>query len=39
MTSALMARAVSDQAFAARIEDAALHVLVSKQNAGLLVCS
>ncbi|MGI8628397.1 MAG: glycoside hydrolase family 3 N-terminal domain-containing protein [Geodermatophilaceae bacterium] len=39
MTAALIARAVSDPAFAARIDDAALHVLVSKQNAGLLVCT
>ena len=39
MTSALIARAGSDPAFAARIDDAALHVLVSKQNAGLLVCT
>lgn len=39
MTAALMARAGSDQAFAARIDEAVLHVLVSKQNAGLLVCT
>lgn len=39
MTAALMARAGSDPAFAARLDDAALHVLVSKQRAGLLVCT
>ncbi|MDQ4039725.1 MAG: glycoside hydrolase family 3 protein [Actinomycetota bacterium] len=39
MTSALVARALGDPAFAARIDEAALHVLVSKQNAGLLICT
>lgn len=39
MTSALLARAGSDPVFAARIDDAALRVLVSKQNAGLLLCT
>ncbi|MDQ3579217.1 MAG: glycoside hydrolase family 3 protein, partial [Actinomycetota bacterium] len=39
MTSALLARAASDPSFAARIDDAALHVLISKQDSGLLVCT
>lgn len=39
MSAALIARAGSDPVFAARIDDAALHVLVSKQNSGLLVCT
>jgi len=39
MSAALMARASSDQAFAARIDEAALRVLVSKQDSGLLICS
>ncbi len=39
MTSALSARATSDPTFAARIDDAALHVLISKQDSGLLVCT
>jgi len=39
MAAALIARAGSDPAFAARVDDAALHVLVSKQNSGLLVCT
>ncbi|MBA3799216.1 MAG: glycoside hydrolase family 3 protein [Actinomycetota bacterium] len=38
MTSALIARAVGDQTFAARIDESALRVLVSKQDSGLLVC-
>ena len=39
MTSALITRAASDPSFAARIDDAALHVLISKQDSGLLVCT
>ncbi|MBA3368919.1 MAG: glycoside hydrolase family 3 protein [Geodermatophilaceae bacterium] len=39
MTSALIARAASDPSFTARIDDAALHVLISKQDSGLLVCT
>lgn len=38
MSSALVARAQGDPGFAARVADAALRVLVSKQDAGLLVC-
>lgn len=38
MSAALIARARSDARFAARVDDAALRVLVSKQDAGLLVC-
>lgn len=38
MTAALITRAQSDPTFAARLDDAALRVLVSKQDAGLLVC-
>ncbi|MGN6243442.1 MAG: cell wall-binding repeat-containing protein [Motilibacteraceae bacterium] len=36
MASALVARASSDPGFAARLDDAALHVLVAKAGAGLL---
>lgn len=39
MTSALISRAGTDQAFAARVDEAALRVLVSKQDAGLLICT
>ncbi len=38
MTAALIARARAETAFAARLDDAALRVLRSKQDAGLLVC-
>lgn len=38
MTAALIARAGRDPAFASRTRDAALRVLRSKQDAGLLVC-
>lgn len=38
MSSALLARAAADPAFAARVDEAVLRVLVTKQNAGLLVC-
>ncbi len=37
MTAALTA-AAADPGFAARVDDAALHVLIDKQAAGLLVC-
>jgi len=38
MTDALTTRARSDPGFSARLDDAAFRVLVSKQNAGLLIC-
>lgn len=38
MSMAIVARAQSDPAFAIRLDDAALRVLRSKQDAGLLVC-
>lgn len=37
MSAALVA-AAGDPGFAARVDDAALHVLIDKQDAGLLVC-
>jgi len=39
MAAALLDRASNDPAFASRIEDAAGHVLVGKQDAGLLICA
>jgi beta-N-acetylhexosaminidase len=39
MVAALQARAAADASFAARLDDAALHVLMAKQSAGLLACS
>lgn len=38
MTAALIERAGNDPAFAARLDDAALRILISKQDAGLLLC-
>lgn len=38
MSGALVERARNDSAFAERLDDAVLRVLVSKQDAGLLVC-
>ncbi len=38
MTAALIARAQDEPSFAVRLGDAALRVLISKQDAGLLVC-
>ncbi|MBB4762476.1 glycoside hydrolase family 3 N-terminal domain-containing protein [Amorphoplanes digitatis] len=38
MTAALIAQARANPAFAARVDDAALHVLEAKQRAGLIRC-
>lgn len=38
MTAALIARSQTDPSFASRLDDAALRVLISKQDAGLLIC-
>jgi beta-N-acetylhexosaminidase len=38
MVAAVQARVATDKTFAGRVDDATLHVLTAKQNAGLLPC-